>query len=35
MIDGRGGGDQRDIGDEEHWTTYVAKIQAAADTFRT
>jgi hypothetical protein len=34
LVDGRGGGDHADIGDEEHWTTYVAKIQAAADTFR-
>jgi hypothetical protein len=34
VIDGRGGGDKDDIGDEEHWTAYVAKIQAAADTFR-
>jgi hypothetical protein len=34
MIDGRGGGDQSDIGDAEHWKAYVAKIQAAADTYR-
>ncbi len=34
MIDGRGGGDQSDIGDAEHWKAYVASIQAAADTYR-
>ena len=34
LIDGRGGRDQADAGDEEWWTAYVAKIQAAADTFR-
>jgi hypothetical protein len=34
MIDGRGGGDRSDIGDEAHWTAYVAKIQAAADEHR-
>jgi uncharacterized damage-inducible protein DinB len=34
MIDGLGGSDAADIGDEEWWTTYVGKIQAAADTFR-
>ena len=34
VIDGRGGGDQSDAGDVEWWTAYVAKIQAAADTFR-
>ena len=34
LIDGRGGGDQADIGDEERWATYVGRIQAAADTFR-
>jgi len=34
MIDGRGGGDQGDLGGEEWWTAYVAKIQGAADTFR-
>jgi hypothetical protein len=34
LIDGRGGGDQGDIGDEAWWTAYVAKIQAAADAFR-
>ena len=35
LIDGRGGGDHDDIGSEEFWTTYVAKVQAAADPFRT
>ena len=30
-IDGRGGRDHDDIGDEEYWTAFVAKIQAAAD----
>ena len=34
LIDGRGGGDQADIGDDEHWATYVGKIQAAADAYR-
>ena len=34
MIDGRGGGDKADIGDDAWWTAYVAKIQEAADTFR-
>ena len=34
LVDGRGGGDRADIGDEEHWASYVATIQAAADTFR-
>jgi hypothetical protein len=33
-IDGRGGGDAGDMGDEEWWTAYRAKIQAAADAFR-
>ena len=33
-IDGRGGGDHDDVGDEEHWTAFVAKIQAAADAHR-
>jgi hypothetical protein len=33
-IDGRGGRDSSDIGDEDWWASYVAKIQAAADTFR-
>jgi uncharacterized damage-inducible protein DinB len=34
LIDGRGGRDRSDVGGEEWWTAYVAKIQAAADTFR-
>jgi hypothetical protein len=34
LIDGRGGGDQRDTGDEEWWTAYVGRIQSAADTFQ-
>jgi uncharacterized protein DUF664 len=33
-IDGRGGKDHDDIGDAAHWSEYVAKIQAAADTFK-
>ena len=33
-IDGRAGRDHEEIGDEQHWTTFVAKIQEAADTFR-
>jgi uncharacterized damage-inducible protein DinB len=34
MIDGRGGPYAGDIGNADWWTAYVAKIQAAADTFR-
>ena len=34
LIDGRGGGDSGDLGDEEWWTTYAGRIQAAAETFR-
>jgi uncharacterized damage-inducible protein DinB len=34
LIDGRGGGDAEAIGDQEWWTTYVGKIQAAADAHR-
>jgi uncharacterized damage-inducible protein DinB len=34
LIDGRGGGDAAELGDDEWWTTYVAKIQAAADRHR-
>jgi hypothetical protein len=34
LIDGRGGPAAADVGDEAWWTAYVAKIQAAADTFR-
>jgi Protein of unknown function (DUF664) len=33
-IDGRGGIDHEDAGDEAHWTAFVAKIQAAADAHR-
>jgi hypothetical protein len=33
-IDGRGGKDHDDIGDAAHWSEYVGKIQAAADTFK-
>jgi hypothetical protein len=35
LIDGRGGRDATDIGAEEWWTAYVAKIRQAAETFRT
>jgi hypothetical protein len=35
LIDGRGGRDASDAGDEEWWTTYVGRIQAAADQHRT
>ncbi len=34
LIDGRGGRDHDEIGDENWWRDYVAQIQAAADTFR-
>ncbi len=34
LIDGRGGPDHDDIGDEQWWSDYVAAIQEAADTFR-
>lgn len=34
MIDGRGGRDHDDIGDAAHWSTYVARIQAAAEAAR-
>ena len=34
LIDGRVGRDASDIGAEDWWTAYVAKIQAAADTFQ-
>lgn len=34
LIDGRAGGDHDDIGDQAHWTAYVARIQAAADVHR-
>jgi len=33
LIDGRGGPDQDDMGDEASWREYVARIQAAADAF--
>jgi len=33
-IDGRGGGDRDGIGGEEHWRSFVARIQAAADAHR-
>ena len=33
MIDGRGGSDH-DMADEATWEQYLAKVQAAADTFR-
>jgi hypothetical protein len=34
LIDGRGGPDAAHIGDEAWWSSYVAKIQAAAETYR-
>jgi hypothetical protein len=34
VIDGRGGRDSAGMGDEEWWSTFVGRIQAAADTFR-
>jgi uncharacterized protein DUF664 len=34
VIDGRGGRDSGDMGDEQWWAAYVGRIQAAADTFR-
>jgi len=34
-IDGRGGRDHDSFGDHTAWTAYVARIQQAADTFRT
>ncbi|SEE54542.1 DinB family protein [Jiangella alba] len=33
LIDGRGGSDHDDFGDAESWREYLARIQAAADTF--
>jgi len=33
-LDGQGGRDHDDIGDEATWTSYVATIQAAADPFK-
>ncbi|MFQ6172441.1 DinB family protein [Oryzobacter sp. R7] len=34
VVDGRGGRDHDDMGDAQWWDAYVARIQAAADTFR-
>ena len=34
LLDGRGGKDHEDIGDAEHWSSYVTELQAAADTFK-
>ncbi|MFL6158062.1 MAG: DinB family protein [Marmoricola sp.] len=34
IIDGAGQADAAEIGDEAHWSEYVAKIQAAADAMR-
>ena len=34
MIDGRGGMDRDDIGDEQWWTNYVKRVQEAADQHR-
>ena len=34
MIDGRGGQDHDDIGDEARWSAYVRRIQEAAETHR-
>ena len=33
-IDGRAGSDHDELGDEEHWSAFVAKIQAAADVYK-
>jgi len=33
LVDGRGGADQADF-DPEHWRRYVARIEAAAGSFR-
>ena len=33
-IDGQGGRDHDDVGDERWWSDYVRQVQAAADTFR-
>ncbi|UYM05091.1 DinB family protein [Solicola gregarius] len=33
-IDGRGGRDHDDVGDDAYWVAYLAKIQSAADAFR-
>ncbi|MGH3357289.1 MAG: DUF664 domain-containing protein, partial [Nocardioidaceae bacterium] len=32
-IDGRGGRDHDEMGDDAYWTAYVARIQAAAEAF--
>ena len=34
-IDGRAGDDHDELGDAEHWSSYVARVQAAADAHRT
>jgi hypothetical protein len=34
LIDGSAGADHDDFGDAEKWRDYVARIQAAADTFK-
>jgi hypothetical protein len=34
MIDGRGGRDRNDMGDEQWWTNYVKQVQEAADHHR-
>jgi hypothetical protein len=34
IIDGRAGRDSSDLGDAAWWASYVARIQAAADSFR-
>ena len=34
LIDGQGPPDRDEVGDDAFWATYVARVQAAADTFR-
>ena|SRR6478752_7750264 len=34
MIDGQGGRDHEDVGDADHWRSFVARIQEAADAHR-
>jgi uncharacterized damage-inducible protein DinB len=34
IIDGQGPPDRDEVGDAAHWSAYVARIQAAADSFR-
>ena len=34
MIDGRGGRDRDDVGDDTWWARHVARVQEAADTYR-